>query len=73
MTPHDLSGPKPAGSRPESPCWGSLTVHGGEVVTCYGHIEDGVSTKAALKNKVWAVAEPNQYPGDTHETLNDYL
>jgi nitric oxide reductase NorQ protein len=37
------------------------------------HIEDGVSAKAAVKNEVWAVAEPNQYPEDTYETLNDYL
>jgi nitric oxide reductase NorQ protein len=26
-----------------------------------------------VKNEVWAVAEPNQYPGDTYETLDDYL
>ena len=37
------------------------------------HIEDGVSAKAAVKNEVWAVAEPNQYPEDTYETLNDFL
>jgi len=37
------------------------------------HIEDGASPKAAVKNEVWAVAEPNQYPDDTYETLNDYL
>jgi nitric oxide reductase NorQ protein len=37
------------------------------------HIEDGASPKAAVKNEVWAVAEPNQYPEDTYETLNDYL
>jgi nitric oxide reductase NorQ protein len=37
------------------------------------HIEDGASPKAATKNELWAVAEPNQYPEDAHETLNDYL
>jgi nitric oxide reductase NorQ protein len=37
------------------------------------HIEDGASPKAAVKNEVWAVAEPNQYPEDTYETLDDYL
>ncbi|MFC7251999.1 AAA family ATPase [Halomicroarcula sp. GCM10025324] len=37
------------------------------------HIEDGVSPKAATKNELWAVAEPNQYPEDAHETLNDIL
>ncbi|RLM91158.1 AAA family ATPase [Haloarcula sp. Atlit-7R] len=37
------------------------------------HIEDGASPKAAVKNEVWAVAEPNQYPEDAYETLNDYL
>ncbi|MFC7175085.1 AAA family ATPase [Haloplanus litoreus] len=37
------------------------------------HIEDGASPKAAVKNEVWAVAEPNQYPEDTYETLNDYV
>ena len=42
------------------------------VVICE-HIEDGAAPKAAVKNEVWAVAEPNQYPGDTHETLDDYL
>jgi len=25
------------------------------------------------KYRVWTVAEPNQYPDDTYETLNDYL
>ncbi len=42
------------------------------VIICE-HIEDGASPKAAVKNEVWAVAEPNQYPGDTYETLDDYL
>ena len=42
------------------------------VVVCE-HIEDGASPKAAVKNEVWAVAEPNQYPGDTHETVDNYL
>jgi len=42
------------------------------VIVCE-HVEDGVSPKAAVKNEVWAVAEPNQYPEDTHETLDDYL
>jgi nitric oxide reductase NorQ protein len=42
------------------------------VIVCE-HIDDGVSPKAAVKNEVWAVAEPNQYPEDTHETLDDYL
>ena len=42
------------------------------VVVCE-HIEDGAAPKAAVKNEVWAVAEPNQYPGDTYETLDDYL
>ena len=42
------------------------------VIVCE-HIEDGASPKAAVKNEVWAVAEPNQYPGDTYETLDDYL
>jgi nitric oxide reductase NorQ protein len=42
------------------------------VILCE-HIEDGASPKAAVKNEVWAVAEPNQYPGDTYETLDDYL
>ena len=37
------------------------------------HIEDGASPKAAVKNELWAVAEPNQYPEDSYETLNDYL
>jgi len=37
------------------------------------HIEDGVSPKAAVKNVLWGVAEPNQYPEDAYETLNDYL
>jgi nitric oxide reductase NorQ protein len=37
------------------------------------HIEDGASPKAATKNELWAVAEPNQYPEDAHETLGDYL
>jgi nitric oxide reductase NorQ protein len=37
------------------------------------HIEDGASPKAATKNELWAVSEPNQYPEDSHETLNDYL
>jgi nitric oxide reductase NorQ protein len=37
------------------------------------HIEDGASPKAAVKNELWAVAEPNQYPEDAYETLNDYL
>jgi len=37
------------------------------------HIEDGASPKAATKNELWAVAEPNQYPEDAHETLNNYL
>jgi len=37
------------------------------------HIADGASPKAALKNELWAVAEPNQYPEDAHDTLNDYL
>jgi nitric oxide reductase NorQ protein len=37
------------------------------------HIEDSASPKAAVKNEVWAVAEPNQYPEDTYETFNDYL
>ncbi|MBX0305490.1 AAA family ATPase [Halomicroarcula sp. F24A] len=37
------------------------------------HIEDGASPKAATKNELWAVAEPNQYPEDAHETLNDIL
>jgi nitric oxide reductase NorQ protein len=42
------------------------------VIICE-HIEDGAAPKAAVKNEVWAVAEPNQYPGDTYETLDDYL
>jgi len=42
------------------------------VVVCE-HIEDGAAPKAAVKNEVWAVAEPSQYPGDTYETLDDYL
>jgi len=42
------------------------------VIVCE-HIEDGAAPKAAVKNEVWAVAEPNQYPGDTYETLDDYL
>ncbi|WP_440991475.1 AAA family ATPase [Haloarchaeobius baliensis] len=37
------------------------------------HIEDGASPKAATKNELWAVAEPNQYPEDAYETLNDFL
>jgi len=37
------------------------------------HIEDGASLKAATTNELWAVAEPNQYPEDAYETLNDYL
>jgi nitric oxide reductase NorQ protein len=37
------------------------------------HIEDGASPKAAVKNELWAVAEPNQYPEDCYEILNDYL
>ena len=42
------------------------------VILCE-HIEDGASPKAATKNELWAVAEPNQYPEDAHETLNNYL
>jgi nitric oxide reductase NorQ protein len=42
------------------------------VIVCE-HIEDGAAPKAVVKNEVWAVAESNQYPGDTHETLDDYL
>jgi nitric oxide reductase NorQ protein len=42
------------------------------VIVCE-HIEDGAAPKAAVKNEVWAVAEPNQYPGDTYETLDNYL
>jgi nitric oxide reductase NorQ protein len=37
------------------------------------HIEDGVYPKAAVKGVLWGVAEPNQYPEDAYETLNDYL
>lgn len=37
------------------------------------HIADGASPKAAVKNELWAVAEPNQYPEDAHDKLNDYL
>ena len=36
-------------------------------------IEDGVYPKAAVKGVLWGVAEPNQYPEDAYETLNDYL
>jgi nitric oxide reductase NorQ protein len=37
------------------------------------HIEDGVYPKAAVKGVLWGVAEPNQYPEDAYETLNNYL
>lgn len=37
------------------------------------HIENGAFPKAAVKNEVWAVAEPNQYPEDSYEALNDQL
>jgi nitric oxide reductase NorQ protein len=32
-----------------------------------------VYPKAAVKGVLWGVAEPNQYPEDAYETLNDYL
>jgi nitric oxide reductase NorQ protein len=34
------------------------------------HIADGASPQAALKNELWAVAEPNQNPEAAHESLD---
>jgi len=51
--------------------WPTLSTRNLSILCEY--IEDGATPKAAVKNEVWAVAEPNQYPKDTHETLNDYL
>jgi nitric oxide reductase NorQ protein len=51
------------------PTWPTISTRNLTIVC--EHIADGASPQAALKNELWAVAEPNQNPEEAHESLGD--
>jgi len=55
----------------ENESWPTVSTR--SLMTVCEHIDDGASPRAAMKNVLWAVAEPNQNPDAAHQTLRNIV